>query len=269
MLLAVIKLAALFAVGQWLWHRGGLTIYATWTVGNAFALAALAAYVVLKGRRPKRAYLPHWGLLRKLGPVALQHHILNWLLEIPMLIAPMIITAILSAEVNAWYYIAWSIANVASIVPTALVWVGYTTDYTEPTALARKMRMTLGLGFVSCVLANCVLQFGARQILTLFGQSYAEQAAWSLRILALGAFPLIIKNHYIVLYRIWGRVRYAIFPVAIGVLLELGAIALGAHLDGVSGLSLGWSAALYIEAIYMFRTVYRAAQLNDLSFLAR
>jgi hypothetical protein len=44
---------------------------------------------------------------------------------------------------------------------------------------------------------------------------------------------------------------------------------LGAHLDGVSGLSLGWSAALYIEAIYMFRTVYRAAQLNDLSFLAR
>lgn len=269
MLLAVIKVAMLFAISPWFWHTEGLTIYATWTIANAFAITAVVAYVVLKSKKPIRAYLPHWGLLRKLGSVALQHHILNWLLDIPMLIAPMLITAILSAEVNGWYYIAWSIANVASILPTALVWVGFTKDYTDPAALAHKLRMTLGIGLLACVLAICVLLPGARFVLTIFGHSYAEQATWCLRILALGAFPLIIKNHYVVLHRVWRRIRYALLPVTLGVLIELGAIALGAHLAGLPGLSIGWLIALSIEAVYMFSTVSRAAQLGDLFALPR
>ena len=122
------------------------------------------------------------------------------------------------------------------------------------------MLLTLSLAFVTAVLANCALQLSARQILGLFGPSYAEQAVWSLRIFAVGAFPLIIKYHYIVLYRIWGRVAYAILPVTAGVLFELGILALGARLGGLSGLSLGWIVALYIEAACMFRTVYRAVR---------
>ncbi|MFL5625144.1 MAG: oligosaccharide flippase family protein [Ktedonobacteraceae bacterium] len=259
-LFAVAKLVALFAVSQWLSHRWGLTIYATWTAGNTLSLAALAGYAVLKGRGFKRSYLPHWGLLRKLGLVALQHHILNWILGIPVLVAPMLITTMLSAQVNAWYYIAGSIASLASVIPTALVFVGYTAGCAEPGELARKMRLTLSLAFVTAVLANGVLQLGARQTLSLFGQSYAEQALWSLRIFAVGAFPLIIKNHYIVLYRIWGRVAYAILPITAGVVLELAAIVLGALLGGLLGLSLCWIAAIYIEAACMFRTVYRTAQ---------
>jgi O-antigen/teichoic acid export membrane protein len=262
-LFAVAKLAALFVASLWLSHTLGLTIYAAWTVGNALSLAALAGYAVLKGRGYKGTYLPHWRLLRKLGPVALQHHILNLILQIPLLVAPVLITTLLSATVNAWYYIAGSIASLASVIPTALVFVGYTSGCAEPTELARRMRLTLSLAFVAAVLANGVLQLSAKQTLGLFGQSYAEQAVWSLRIFAIGAFPLIIKNHYIVLYRIWGRVAYAILPVTAGVLLELGALALGARLGGLSGLSLGWIAALYIEAICMFRTVHKAAQFTD------
>ncbi len=169
----------------------------------------------------------------------------------------------LSATVNAWYYIAGSIASLASIIPTALVFVGYTSGCLEPVWLARRMRLTLSLAFMAVVLANGVLQLGAKQALGLFGQSYAEQAVWSLRIFAVGAFAVIIKNHYIVLYRIWGRVAYAIPPITAGVLLELGALTLGARVGGLTGLSLGWVAAIYIEAMCMFRTVYKTAQLTD------
>ena len=42
-----------------------------------------------------------------------------------------------------------------------------------------------------------VLLVGTRQVLDLFGHSYAEQAAWSLRILSLESFPFIIKNHFV------------------------------------------------------------------------
>lgn len=261
-LFVVAKLAALFAVSQWLSYRWGLTIYATWTVGNALSLAAIAGYALQRGRGIKRTYLPHWGLLWKLGPVAFQHHILNWILGIPVMVAPMIITTMLSAKVNAWYYVAGSIGSITSVIPVALVLAGYTAGCAEPGELAHKLRLTLGLGFVSCVLTNLVLQLFARQTLALFGQSYAEHAVWSLRIFAVGAFPLVIKNHYIVLYRIWGRVAYAILPVTAGILLELGAIVLGARLDGLLGLSLGWIIAVYVEAACMFRTVYKASNLG-------
>ncbi|HYU76944.1 MAG TPA: hypothetical protein VEL31_30105, partial [Ktedonobacteraceae bacterium] len=106
-------------------------------------------------------------MLRKLGSVALQHHILNLILQIRLLIAPVLITTMLSATVNAWYYIAGSIASLASIIPTALVFVGYTSGCLEPVWLARRMRLTLSLAFMAVVLANGVLQLGAKQALGL------------------------------------------------------------------------------------------------------
>jgi hypothetical protein len=45
---SVAKLAALFAVSLWLSHAMGLTIYATWAVGNAVSVAALAGFAILK-----------------------------------------------------------------------------------------------------------------------------------------------------------------------------------------------------------------------------
>ncbi len=42
--------------------------------------------------------------------------------------------------------------------------------------------------------------------------------------------------------------------------LELGGAALGAHLGGLSGLSLGWLAAVCVVAMLMSRRVYRAAR---------
>jgi len=45
----------------------------------------------------------------------------------------------------------------------------------------------------------------------------------------------------------------------------LGGAVLGAYLDGLTGLSLGWFVAVCIEAVFMFRTVYRAAWLINVS----
>src|SRR5439155_18642960 len=79
-LLAGTKLVALFVASSWLSQRVGLTIYARWAIGNTLSIAALAGFAVLKGKWTGRIYFPHLGLLRRLGPLALQHHILNLLL---------------------------------------------------------------------------------------------------------------------------------------------------------------------------------------------
>ncbi len=84
------------------------------------------------------------------------------------------------------------------------------------------MRMTLNLALITSLGANIVIQIGASQILGLFGHTYAEQAAWSLRIVSLAAFPMIIKYHYIAVSRINQKLLRAMLPVAIGSLIELG-----------------------------------------------
>lgn len=255
---AVAKLAALFVVSLLLSQKVGLTIYTTWIGGNALSLAVLTGYVIVKKGWSRSTYLPQWGLLRKLGPAALQHQIFNLILQLPVLILPVLVTVLLSATVNAWFYVSFMLAMVISSVSYALTTVLYAVSSARPAILAHKARLTLGLAVVTCILANCVFQLATKQVLGVFGHTYAEQAAWSLRILALGGFPYIIRGHYVAICRIQGRVLHAMLPMAAGTVLELGAAALGAQLGGLTGLSLGWVAALCVEAVFMSPTVFRA-----------
>jgi O-antigen/teichoic acid export membrane protein len=257
-LFASIKLVALFVAGFLLSLITGMTIYTTWLIGNALSLVALIGFIPFNGI--KCTYRPQWGMLRKLGPAAVKHHILNLILLAPPLILPILVTIQLSATANAWFYVSFMLANFVFGLTYALSTVLYAESSAQPSVLAHKARFTLGLAIVTSIVANCVLQLGAKQLLGLFGHTYAEQAVWCLRILSLGAFPLIVKSHYIAICRIHDRIANAVLPITIGTLMEVGGAALGAHLSGLSGLSLGWLAAISFEAVYMSRTVFRAAR---------
>lgn len=258
-LFAATKLVAILVVGLYLVNKGGLTIYATWAIGNVVSLLALFGFVLIKkGDRSLRPYMPQWKFVPILKHAALQHHILNLTIMIPSLVLPVLVTILLSAKMNAWFYVSFTIANFVSFVLYALTTVLNATNATKPTKLSQQIRLTLGLSVTICILANCLLFFGARQILSIFGPAYAEQAAWSLRIMGLGAFPVIVKDHYIAVSRIHRKMALAVRPIALGCLLELGGPIVGEHLGSVSGLSLGWVLAMVIEAIYLWPTVYQA-----------
>jgi O-antigen/teichoic acid export membrane protein len=258
-LFAVAKLGALFVSGLWLLYEGRMVIYATWLAGNVLSLVALVGFTASKGKWSSRSYLPHWKLLRQLKVAALQHHIVNLILQGSSLVLPVLVTAMLSATINAWFYVSMMIASFVFFVTYALTTVLYATNSAQPGMLAHQVRLTLSLALVACVLANCLLQFGTNQVLGLFGRDYAEQASWCLRILCFGAFPLIIKDHYVTLCRIQNRLAHTMLPIAAGTCLELGAAALGAHFGGLTGLSLGWFIAVFVESIFMLRRVYKVA----------
>jgi len=148
----------------------------------------------------------------------------------------------LSVTMNAWFYVSWTISSFVAIVPFALTTVLYATNSAQPTTLAHKARLTLGLSFVTCLLANCLFQFGSKQVLGLFGHEYAEQASLC-----------SIKN----------RMGRAVLPLAFCSILELGMAALGARLGGLSGLSLGWLFAVSVEAVFLFSPVYKVVRALD------
>jgi O-antigen/teichoic acid export membrane protein len=151
------------------------------------------------------------------------------------------------------------VAGFVYVGPIALATALYASASREPAALARKVRLTLGLALLAGLLGNAALLVGAERVLGLFGPAYAEQNALGLRLLGLAVFPLIVKDHFVTLYRINGRIPRAAVATASGGLLELSLAVAGGVGDGLAGVSLGYLAALCLEAVVMLRPVYRAA----------
>lgn len=249
--LALLALASFYLVGQ-----SGLLIYATWIGGILLSLLALLRPALLRGARGIRFERQ---VLGQLGRTALSHHLLDMTAQASVLLLPIVVVARLSAELNASFYIAWMLAGFVFMVSNALTNVLYTVGAGHPAALAQQMRLTLKLSFLAALGANLVLFFGAPWILAFFGPSYAEQAVWPLRLLALGAFPLLIRHHYIAVCRVRNQLVSTAPAMALAGGVELALAYFGGSVGGLSGLCLGWLLAVTLQATLMSRAVYQGA----------
>lgn len=254
---AVVKLFALFLAGLLIVQPDGLTIYATWALGNILSIAWFGYLFLRKGYSFKDLRLD-WTLMKKLGKPAVQHHILNMSLQAPGMLLPMIVTAALSSRMNAYFYTAWMIASFAFYGPVALTTVLYAVGAANQALLADKMKLTFRLSLLFGILANVVLFACADFILAVFKPEYAREAGWCLRLLGLGFFPLVIKNHFVAYCRIHKYLSRALYITGLGALTELALSAFGARLAGLNGLCLGWLFGLCVEAALMLPVVYRA-----------
>lgn len=216
----------------------------------------------------KNSVMPQWDLLRKLGGAAIQHHVVNLILLAPTQLLPIMVTILISNDATAYFYFSFMLANFVFSLTYSLTTVLHAVSSAQPSILAQKIRFTFSLSLIASLGANLVLQVGAGLLLESFGSSYAHEGTWCLRILALAVLPIIVKSHYLAICRVYDRTRYLILPVAIGSILELGLAAVGAEKMGLLGVSLGWFAALILEAIYMSRTVYKAAYPVNVNTLA-
>jgi O-antigen/teichoic acid export membrane protein len=252
----VAKLALLVAAGTWLAGRLGLTIFATWMIGNLLSLG-FVLWLAPRGARGLRNYRPQWRWMRGLSRSALSHHFLNIALQAPGLALPVVVAILLSTSVNAAFYMAWMVLNFILAAPRALTTVLYAVGSDNPRQLSEKSRLTIKLSLAVGAPAAVFLFVAAGTILRVFGVTYAEQAQASLRILSLAVVAVTVKSHFIARVRVERRVARIAPVMAAAALAEVGVAALGAQLGGLNGLSLGWLAVVYVEAALMWPSVYR------------
>lgn len=255
-LFALSKLVILFLISYRFFQVGGIGIYAAWAAGNLLSLILLAGIAMRRRGKHKHSFRPQWSLLRKLGSSALQHHLLNLVVSAPVLILPVLVTVLLSVQANAWFYVAWMVANIVFIVPGALTMVLHAVNSAQQASLRQRARVTLSVAFGVSGAAIVIILLRSQEVLNIFGHAYANQANWTLRILVLGALPNVVKNHYISICRIYDRIMQALVAMLIGGVLELGGAILGAYTGGLTGLSLGWVGALLVESVYMSLPIY-------------
>jgi len=190
----------------------------------------------------------------------LSHQALNLALRLPIFTLPLVVVVMVSAVANASFYIAWLVVNLAFVAPGSLATVLYAAGAGDPEAVAEKIRMTLKIAFIATVVASVVLLAVAEPLMSVFGETYSDDAVTVLRIMALSGLPTLVKNHYVAVVRIKNEVRAALPVVWGGTVLELGLAAIGAAVGGLEGLGVGWTAAVWVQGLLMVPSVRRAAR---------
>jgi O-antigen/teichoic acid export membrane protein len=254
---ASVKLALLIGVAFATTGSGReLAIFETWVAGQLLSVVLLALVCPRAGHDVWHA--PDLSQLRPMIRRVLGHHALNVAIQAPTLVLPFIVTVILSPQVNAAFYAAWTLVNVILLVPASLSSVVVTVARREPWLLGRRLGFSLGLSIAVAVVASAGCLMLSTFVLGLFSPRYPAIAGTSLALLGFGTIGMTIKYHYIAVERFAGRMARAAALLAAGGMLEVGASVLGARRGGLEGFTRGWLIAVTAEAVLMMPTIIDA-----------
>ncbi len=174
-------------------------------VALAIAFALLLRILARKGWRPQLRFDRE--VFKKVLPFSVANYMGGMLNNLPGWLMPVMVLNMLSAEANAYYYIAVSISSVIGMVQGSL---GLST-FVESAHDEKKLSSNLKSALRTTVLLQSAIflfvLFLGSYVLALFGQQYAENATRLLIILCAAYFPSIVYAFYVAYLRIKNRLR--------------------------------------------------------------
>jgi len=252
---SVAKLLVLFAIAAgMIAESNGLALFMTWVVGGALSLVVLLAV----RRGPEGVpWRPIWRVMEGAPALAIRHHLLNLSILAPGLILPLLVTTLLSAEANAYFYIAYLIASFGWAIPAALATAVYAAGARDVESLTDRVRLAFGLSVATGVVLNVIMFFGAGFLLSIFGSEYAARAATLLRLFSLGFFAVTINSLFVPIARIERRFLSGTLLMVLSMLIEFVFVVAGARLGGLDGAGWGWFIGFSLGIIPLLPAVIR------------
>ncbi len=163
---------------------------------------------------------------------------LCWLASTSLL--PLMITQQAGATANAYFFLSWQIAYLLFLMIGNMASSLLVEAVNDPANLRAYTYRTFIQIVRTVVPAALILAGGAPFILRIFGNNYADQAAWLLRLLALSAIPFIINNVYTTLARIQRRMSAVVTLSLVSCALVLGLSHILLRVYGITGVGLTW-----------------------------
>lgn len=171
------------------------------------------------------------------------HYIAQNLSSLPMTLFPILILSAADAEMSAYFFMAWSIAQFIFTIPWSVglsLFAEGSHKNQDVTRITRKAQV-FSLGILVPIVI-IVLLFSP-QILLIFGKNYSENASVLLAILALSSLPFLYVEFFLTTERIAGNVMSVLacygFTTVTTVLLGFALLPL----TGIAGIGIAWLAA--------------------------
>lgn len=258
---AISKLVILVLLGLLFPDAPAIVVFTTWTLGNGLSLLVLLGLAVRNHVRIADC-VPNLSLLKGAWKAIGSHHIINLTMQAPGFALPIIVTVLISAEVNAVFYVVWLLVNFLYLLPNALTMVLYAIGSHEEQSFIDKTRLSLMLSLGIAVVGIVAIGLLAEPMLTLFNTDYVMLGSSSLLIMAFGAVPLVLKMHYVTIARFNHDTQTAAIIATFTALAELVFASLGARLYGLDGLCLGYILGMSASMIYIIPYVLRNTRLH-------
>ena len=251
----LVVLLIVAALGISLLEPAGASIFLTWVIGGAISMALILA-VPRSSSGPSR---PLWHVPEGLAALAIRHHLFNLSILAPGLLLPLVVTAVMSAEANAYFYIAYMTISLGWALPAALATALYASGARDIGSLSPRVRLAFWLCMATGVALVLFMLVGAAPVLSIFGEAYADRAAGLLRVLSFGIFPITINSLYVPIARIERRFLHGAVLMGLGMIIEFIFVVIGAEKAGLDGIGVGWLIGYSLGVVPLIPTVFRVA----------
>jgi O-antigen/teichoic acid export membrane protein len=258
---------AVFAVGKLVllpllitvWAaQSGIELVVAWTAGLMVSMLVL---VLELGRltEGQSSRLDFQNLIRK-RHLMFRHHWLNISIQSPRLVFPVVVALIVGPAANAAFTAAMLVVGVVQMIPNLLSTVLFALAPGDEESLRREVRRTMRISLVlSVASAPCFFIFSGL-ILRLFGPNYVV-ASTAMGILGLSTYPYALKSHYVSIARVQGKMQQAVLRTMAGACFEVGLAAAGGALYGLTGVAIGITLALSLEALVYAPAVFEVLRV--------
>lgn len=234
------------------------------SAGLAAAVALVISVILLlpkvqSGYRPqaivkKEAFNEIWRY-------SIGNYISRCLLQITPLILPLIVVNVLNTEMNAYFFVAWSIASMLMIIPSSISNSLFAEASNDETSLKANTVKSLKLMLLLLLPPTLFISIIADKLLLLFGQAYSDNSSLLLFIVLLSIFPYSINYLYISIARVTKntssiiKVTIMLTSLSLGLsyllMLDMGLIGVGiGYLGGQSIVAIG--VAIFLWRDYRF-----------------
>jgi O-antigen/teichoic acid export membrane protein len=257
MAFVITKMLTLIALATVIHRLSGFGIFASWIAATPLSLLIVAVRLWLS-HAPILAR-PDWGILRSLGKVLVAHNWLNLALQVPGLLAPVLVASLLTPATNAAYYVAMTMCSGLFILTTHMSTALFAVAAGDPRLISRKLRFALRVSLLLGIPGMAVLGFGAHIILGWFGAGYAQVATVPMQLIALTFLPGLPTSYYISVSRASGRLSRAATVVTTFAALDVVGVVIGCMRDGLVGMAAAALVVTTLEAFVTTPVVVRAA----------
>lgn len=167
----------------------------------------------------------------------------------PIYVLPILVINLLGAENNAYFYIAWAICGILTMIPGTVSTALFAEGSYEELHLGRNIRRSLKMVFVILTPAVFLVWVLSDKVLLLFGNLYSKNATFLLRLLALASLPLAINVVYFGIKRVQRKMKEVmLFCITAGV-GTIGISRLLLPIRGIDGIGIAWLVTQSIIAI--------------------
>ncbi len=195
--------------------------------------------------------------LNEVSRYAAGNYVGRLLWQVPPFVLPLVVLNALGAEMNAYFYIAWTIAIALRVIPSSVFNSLFAEGSNDEASIRTNTAKSLKLTFLLLLPLTIVIWIIADKLLLLFGEAYAENAALLLRVVTLAVIPWGVNYLYVSVERIRKNTRGIVTLTAAATCLSLGLSYILMLKMGLVGAGIGYAAGQSIVAVAVAIVLWR------------